>query len=57
MELSADEWADQQWGQVDLGDERLDRRAVTIGTRMATNPEDSLLDFRVRFERPKRQKI
>jgi hypothetical protein len=42
MELSADEWADQQWGQVDLGDERLNRRAVTIGTRMAANPEESL---------------
>ena len=42
MELSAEEWADQQWGQVDLGDERLNRRAVTIGTRMAANPEDSL---------------
>jgi len=42
MELSAEEWADQQWGQVDLGDERLNRRVVTIGTRMATNPEDSL---------------
>ena len=42
MELSAKEWADQQWGQVDLGDERLNRRAVTMGTRMATNPEESL---------------
>ena len=42
MTLSASEWAEQQWGGVDLGDERLNRRAVEIGIKMAANPEGSL---------------
>lgn len=42
MTLSANEWADQQWGQVDLGDVRLNRRAAEIGARMAAHPEASL---------------
>jgi hypothetical protein len=40
--LSASEWASQQWGQVALGDERLNRRAVEVGTHMAANPEACL---------------
>lgn len=40
--LSAHEWAVQQWGQADLGDQRLTRRAVEIGARMAARPEASL---------------
>jgi hypothetical protein len=42
MILSANEWATQQWGQIDLGDKRLNRRAVEIGARMAAHPEASL---------------
>jgi len=42
MLLSTSEWAVQQWGGVDLGDERLNRRAVEIGIKMAANPEGSL---------------
>jgi hypothetical protein len=42
MTLSANEWAEQQWKSVNLGDKRLNRRAVEIGKRMAANPEDSL---------------
>lgn len=40
--LSASEWAVQQWGQADLGDRRLTRRAVEIGAKMAAHPEASL---------------
>jgi hypothetical protein len=40
--LSASEWAVQQWGQADLGDRRLTRRAVEMGAKMAANPEASL---------------
>lgn len=40
--LSAREWANQQWGQVELGDKRLNRRAVEVGAQMAANPEASL---------------
>jgi hypothetical protein len=42
IRLSAREWASQQWGQVELGDQRLSRRAVEIGAAMAANPETSL---------------
>lgn len=42
MTQTAAEWALQTWGQVKLGDQRLNRRAVMIGTRMAANPEGSL---------------
>lgn len=42
MILSASEWAAQQWEQVDLGDERLNRHVVEIGSRMAAHPEASL---------------
>lgn len=38
----AEAWAFQQWGAVRLGDVRLQRRAVRIGTRLATQPGASL---------------
>lgn len=40
--LSASEWAAQQWLQVELGDRRLNRRAVEIGSQMAAHPAGSL---------------
>jgi hypothetical protein len=40
--LSADEWAAQQYLQVDLGDKRLNKRAVQMAARMAAQPEASL---------------
>jgi len=39
---AAGDWAAQQWGAVDLGDKRLNRRAVLIGAGMAALPEGSL---------------
>jgi hypothetical protein len=39
---SATEWAVEQWGQVDLGDARLNRRAVQLGASMAAHPSQSL---------------
>jgi hypothetical protein len=39
---TAGEWAMQQWASVDLGDARLKRRAVHIGTQIATHPDWSL---------------
>lgn len=40
--LSAAEWAVLNYGQVDLGDSRRNRRAVQMATRMAAHAEDSL---------------
>lgn len=40
--LSAETFAQQTWGQVDLGDQRLTQRAVQIGARMAAQPDASL---------------
>jgi hypothetical protein len=40
--LSTSEWAAQQWARVELGDRRLTRRAVAIGTQMAAHSEASL---------------
>jgi len=40
--LTADEWAVQQFAQVDLGDKRLTQRAVQMATLMAAHPEASL---------------
>lgn len=40
--LPASVWAAQQWAAVELGDRRLSRRAVEIGSRMAAYPEASL---------------
>jgi hypothetical protein len=40
--LSADSWAMQQWGTVELGDVRRKRRAVAMGARMVAQPEASL---------------
>lgn len=42
MIQSAVEWAQQTWGEVELGDKRLNRRAIAIGIRIAANPEASL---------------
>jgi hypothetical protein len=39
---SAAQWAVQQFGQVDLGDRRLNQRAVEMAARMAAHPEASL---------------
>lgn len=36
------EWAEKHFGDVELGDERRDRRAVQIGAAMAANPGKSL---------------
>ena len=49
MTLSTGEWAAQQWAQVELGDRRLTRRAVAIGTQMAAHSE---LRCRNRWGRP-----
>lgn len=40
--LSASEWAARQFAQVDLGDQRLNRRALEMGAKMAAHPEASL---------------
>ena len=42
VSLSAGEWAIAQWGSVDLGDRRLDRRAVQVGTAITEDPAGSL---------------
>jgi len=36
------EWAAAQWGDVELGDKRLERRAVKVGSAMTAKPEQSL---------------
>jgi len=40
--LSASDWAIQQWQDVELGDERLNRRAVAMGKQMTALPTASL---------------
>lgn len=42
MTLHYEAWAAQQWGDVQLGDRRLTRRAVAVGRRMAAQPAASL---------------
>lgn len=42
MELSAAAFAQMTWGSVELGDQRLTRRAVHLGTCMTAQPEVSL---------------
>jgi Transposase DNA-binding/Transposase Tn5 dimerisation domain len=42
MTQTAAEWAQETWGTVELGDQRLNRRAIEIGTRIAANPAGSL---------------
>lgn len=42
MILSASDWATQQWAAVDLGDQRLARRAVAMGANIAARPAASL---------------
>lgn len=40
--LSTSDWAIQQWQSVELGDQRLNRRAVAVGRQMALQPAASL---------------
>lgn len=40
--LSAQAWASEQFGQVQLGDARLNRRAVQVAAAMAENPAGSI---------------
>lgn len=40
--VTSQEWAQQQWGGVDLGDKRRNRLAVEMGRLMAEEPEASL---------------
>ena len=35
-------WAEEQWGQTELGDKRRTRRAVKMGAKMAQNPQGSI---------------
>jgi hypothetical protein len=42
MVLSASDWAIQQWARVNLGDQRLTRRAVAMGAKIAARPAASL---------------
>jgi len=42
METDVHAWAQQQWGQCQLGDRRLTRRAVAMGQAMARDPQASL---------------
>jgi len=39
---NAQEWAEQEFGNVKLGDKRLDKRALEIAARLARRPSDSL---------------
>jgi hypothetical protein len=39
---SSAEWAAEQWAGVELGDERLNRRALHVGAAMAAHPAQSL---------------
>jgi hypothetical protein len=41
-ELLSREWAVQEFGGVDLGDRRLNRRAVEVATAMASDPQASI---------------
>lgn len=36
------EWADRHFGDIDLGDQRRNQRAVTIASAMASNPDQSI---------------
>jgi hypothetical protein len=40
--LSAADWADREFGAVDLGDRRLNRRAVKVAAAMAGDPQASI---------------
>ena len=41
LELDVDVWAEQQFGQCDLGDKRRTRRAVQVAAQFAANPNGS----------------
>src|SRR3954468_19430910 len=40
--IDAEEWAQAQWGEADLGDRRRSRRAVLLGKEIAERPRASL---------------
>jgi len=40
--VSSEQWAKQQWQTVNLGDKRLNRRAIQIGQQIALHPKASL---------------
>jgi hypothetical protein len=40
--LATEQWAEQQWGSSQLGDQRRTRRAVLLGAAMAASPAGSL---------------
>ncbi|MDH3674695.1 MAG: IS4 family transposase [Anaerolineae bacterium] len=42
--LNDQAWAEQQWGQTELGDQRRTNRAVRLGARMAAHPAGSIPD-------------
>lgn len=42
MMQNADAWAEEQWGQADLGDRRRTARAIKLGAAIARQPEGSL---------------
>jgi hypothetical protein len=35
---TANDWAQQQWGNAELGDKRRTRRSVALGAQIATRP-------------------
>jgi hypothetical protein len=40
--LAHQQWAEKQWGSVQLGDQRRTRRAVKLGAQITANPSASL---------------
>ncbi len=38
MDRAVEDWAVEQWGEAELGDERRKRRAVVLGAALAANP-------------------
>jgi hypothetical protein len=42
MELDNHVWSESQWGRVNLGDKRLNRRAVKVGAAMGAQPSASI---------------
>lgn len=39
---TTNDWAQQQWGNAELGDKRRTYRAVRLGAQIANHPQDSL---------------
>lgn len=40
--LTVSDWAQQQWGAIELGDKRRNCRAVQLGTQIAAQPDATL---------------